>query len=392
MRRLVLAAVCLSGLAAAEAATFQDGLRLKKAEKFEEAARVFQSLVERRPEDADALEQLATMQAWLGRHDESIATWDRLVALHPRSDDYRLGLARVLYWRGQRVRALRELRHVIGGRPRDVDALTLAGDVHLADGDVKRAREYYRKAKALAPADAELDKKLARAVEPDRWRLDVGYTYDHYTNFRKHEYAAFGQVGYAISKDASVWLRQDRLKSFGFVDHVTGAGGAYRPARWLLLLPAAAISTEHHFRSEWQGDLGLELPVAPYVTPLLNYRYYRYPAGEVKMLVAGGRLDVTKWGNLEYRYGFSYNIDRSETGGYSLRANLTLGDEWFPYLGYAHGTENIPPQASAKVTYYSAGLVWSFHRSWGARFDYSYEDRPAFYQHHSEGLALSCKF
>ena len=110
----------VSALAAAQrggGADFQKGIELKNAGKHADAAREFQELVRRNPRDADSLEQLATLQGWLGRYPDSIATWGAALALSPRNSDYRTGLARVLYWHGETARALKELDRVLADHP-----------------------------------------------------------------------------------------------------------------------------------------------------------------------------------------------------------------------------------------------------------------------------------
>src|SRR5690349_19434787 len=91
--------LCLMLSAAAFAADFQRGMELKNAGKHNQAAQVFEEIVRANPNDADALEQLATLQGWLGKYSESVQTWLRALTLHPGNTDYQLGLSRVLYWR-----------------------------------------------------------------------------------------------------------------------------------------------------------------------------------------------------------------------------------------------------------------------------------------------------
>ena len=150
---------------AGTAATLPEGLALKKQGKHAEAAKVFEALVKKNPKDVESLEQLATLQGWLNRYDESIATWKRALALKPKNRDYRVGLARVLYWKHEFKDSLRELDAVLEAKEDDLEALILEGDVYLADGKAAAARKSYRSAQELAPDDAELAKKAARAVD-----------------------------------------------------------------------------------------------------------------------------------------------------------------------------------------------------------------------------------
>jgi len=80
---------------------FELGLELKRAEKFAEAAKIFSSIVEQDPKNTDALQQLATLQSWLGLYDKAISTWKQAITLHPNNIEYHVGLARVLSWKGE---------------------------------------------------------------------------------------------------------------------------------------------------------------------------------------------------------------------------------------------------------------------------------------------------
>lgn len=149
------------------ASRFEEALKLKKAGKHAAAASAFQAIAAGEPKNVDALEQLATLQGWLGKHDESLATWRRALSLAPDNSDLRLGLARVLYWKGERKESLDELATVLEDQPDSVEAWTLDGDVLMADGRPAEARKAYKRAKTLAPNDRDLDKKLA-GTEPPR--------------------------------------------------------------------------------------------------------------------------------------------------------------------------------------------------------------------------------
>jgi cytochrome c-type biogenesis protein CcmH/NrfG len=147
------------------ASRFGDAVRLKKAGKHAAAAAAFQAIVDSEPKNVDALEQLATLQGWLAKHDEALMTWRKALSLAPENSDLRLGLARVLYWKGETKSSLKELAAVLVSQPESAEAWTLNGDVLLADGRPGEARKAYKKAKSLAPKDGEIDKKLAR-TEP----------------------------------------------------------------------------------------------------------------------------------------------------------------------------------------------------------------------------------
>lgn len=390
--RAALAALAvLVSAAAAQSDAFRAGLALKKAGKFKEAAAEFRRAVDAAPDDAAAVEQLATVQGWSGAYDAAVASWRRALVLRPKNVDDTLGLARVLYWKGEHEASLDALADVLALEPRSVEALVLRGDVLAAAGRADQARASYLAARELAPNDESVAKRLARAVEPTHWRLDVGYTGDKFTRQRAHEYEAFGQLGYEFVPGTNLWARHDVLHNFDQTDHTTQIGGAARVSRYLLLLPSVGGTPRPHFRPVRQADGGVELQPCSYFAALFDYRYFRYPDGDVRMLIPGVRVQPFPLFALEYRYALSRNADLSKTSGYSVRADFYLGDEWAPYVAYAHGLEDLPPLASAKVSYYSGGVAWNAARNWGVRLDYANEDRAGFYKRRSLGAAVTLK-
>lgn len=158
------ALLALGAAHAGSTAKFEKALKLKKEGKHAPAAEAFAAIVSAEPKNVGALEQLATLQGWLGKHDAALATWRKALKLAPDNSDLRLGLARVLYWKGDRKQALSELADVLDAQPESVEAWTLQGDIQLAADQVAAARKAYLKAKDLSPDDAELDKKLERTA------------------------------------------------------------------------------------------------------------------------------------------------------------------------------------------------------------------------------------
>ena len=158
---LILTLASAAGPDASHSA-FQKGLKLKKGGKFAAAAKIFERLAEKDPEDAASLEQLATLQGWLKRYDEAIGTWQKALRLEPKSPDFHLGLSRVLYWREDLKGAASEALAATKLDPKRADAWLFYGDVLLAQNQGADARKAYETARALAPDDPEPAQKLAR--------------------------------------------------------------------------------------------------------------------------------------------------------------------------------------------------------------------------------------
>lgn len=377
---------------AAHAASYDDGLRYKREQKLEQAAAAFTDVVSRDPGNLLALEQLAIVQGWLNRYDASVASWRKAIALAPKKPDYHVGLARVLYWKKDRAEALRELEIALKLAPRDADALILKGDVLMADGRPSEARAAYVQAQTLRGGDDEaLERKIAGAVAPKSWRLDAGYIADSYDAVRNNENSSYLQLGYALSPATTIYARLDRYFSFEAVDGGVSIGGYFLTAPWLLL--NAEIGTTPgtvDFRSDETATLNAEILLDGPVQPLLGVRFLRYEQGDVTTVTPGLRLLFAP-ATLELRYGYSNNTDDSKTGVVQARLSFDL-DRYAPYLAYASGEEALPPLAKADITVLGAGCVFNLSPSWGARLDYSREDRKDTYIHDAVGVGLTYKF
>lgn len=386
------AAALLLAAAHAQAASYEEGLRLKQQQQLASAATVFAEVAAREPANALAREQLAVVLGWQNRFDESIAAWQQAIALEPTKADYRIGLARVQYWKGQRSAALANLDAALKLAPQSAEAHKLKGDVLLADAQPAAARAAYATAQQLDPRDAELPGRIARAVSPRLWRLDAGFTYDDYDNFRGAENSRFVQLGRRVGTRGDVlYARYDGYDNFGSIDQGLTLGSYWLPHRQLLLnLEAGRTFGTANFRPETQFQVNAEWLAEAVLQPLLGFRYFDYDNGSVTTITPGVRAQF-EGSIVELRYGFTENIDGSNTGVFAAR--LTLPREGYaPYFAFTTGSESLPPQAKADITILGGGVVWDLSPVWGLRVDYSYEDRKNIYKHHALGGGLTYRF
>ncbi|MES2884838.1 MAG: YaiO family outer membrane beta-barrel protein [Pseudomonadota bacterium] len=377
---------------AAVAASYEDGLKFKSQQQLASAASVFAEVAAREPRNVLAREQLAIVLSWQSRFDESIAAWQQAIALAPQKPDYHLGLARVLYWKGEHAGALQAIGTSLRLQADNADALKLKGDVLLAQQKPVEARTAYLEAQQLSPGDTELATRIDRAVAPRLWRLDAGFTYDHYDNARKSENSRFVQLGRRVGQGGDVlYARYDGYDNFGSIDNGITLGTYWLPHPKLLLnLEAGRTLGTADFRPETQFQINGELLLDGPLQPLLGYRYFNYDNGTVTTITPGLRLSFTG-AVVEARYGITDNIDGSSTGVFSAR--LGFAEEGYsPYLAFTTGSEALPPQAKADITIFGGGIVFDLGPTWGARVDYSYEDRKGIYKHHAVGAGLTYRF
>lgn len=404
MKKWVLSLLLSSGVAFASQASLEEGLRLKNAKRLPEATAVFKQLVTADPADVAALEQLAVVESWQNHYDASIAAWRRVLGIEPQRAGAQVGLARVLYWKGERKEALQ----LLDAQSNDYDTQVLRGDVSMADGRPGEARAAYQKAQGLGHADdGDLRRKIAGAVEPSRWRMDLGGVGDHFNNVRGNESASYAQLGYTMSQTAGVYLHYDWMKEFKVTDQGLTAGGYWRALPHLLLTAEAGATIDTaEFRPDSMVTVGAEWLDSQTVQPLLGFRYMRYDLdanlalpglavaskGSVTTVTPGLRFIAPSFGNVEVRYGYTHNLDGSHTGVEQVRLNFNPIQRLTPYFAAAHGKEALPPQPAATITVVSAGGVYDYSANLSARLDLAYEHRPDFYDHETVALGVSYKF
>jgi len=404
MRYFGFALLLIANAIWAAPATFEEGLRLKNAQQLQQSAMVFKQVVAADPGNVAALEQLAIVYSWMNQYDESIAVWNRVIQLDGNRAGVRVSLARVLFWKRDREQSLTILNAELQRHPKDADALALRGDVLLAEEQFRAARQSYQQALQAGGSSSELEKKIANALEPPKWRIDAGYSSDHYSNERGTESGQYAQVGYSITAHDGVYFHYDHLKEFGVTDNSYWLGLYGLIGSSLSLTGEFSITPNAYFRPSTLFNVNAELVQSTTWQPLLGIRYMHYdtkpipntPAvggqGNVTTVTPGLRYIINTVGNVEVRYGLTHNIDGSNTGVAQGRFNIDPVGAFTPYIAIAHGKEALPPQPAATFTVVSAGGVYQFSSRWSGRLDVAYEDRKDFYNHSTVALGASAKF
>ncbi len=392
MIRLQVPMALVLALAAgsARAASFEEGLALKKQEKLAEAEAVFAAIVREQPQDSKALEQWATLLGWLGRFDDSIAAWRRALEQKPDEADYVMGLSRVQYWKGELAPARAGLETLVKDRPQNADALALLGDVCLAQHDYGCARERYLGAQALAPS-AALEKKLADSAGPPAGRLDTGGQLDSYNTDRNVEGSFFVQGSWQAMDSLVLTGGYEQLRQFGFVDHRVNVGAYVHPSEGLLLNAKVAISPTADSIAPWEASGGAELQVYGPVTALANVRHLAFTDNGVTIFGGGARVDVGAVSIMAQGGVVVSTVNSLQAFGL-VRVEYALGEDWHIYGGFARGGQAqllLPPAIATDVT---AGVLWQVDRAWGVRVDYTYESYGDTYVRNSVGSALTFKF
>jgi YaiO family outer membrane protein len=392
-------AILLAALAPAlAAATQEDGLALKRAGDFPAALAVFAGLVAANPRDVDALEQLATLRGWTGDHAGALQAWDQALALAPQYHGLRIGRARVLYWMGRHDEALAEVERAIAALPADADARELAGDIHRARHEPRRAKERYLEAAALAPGSGAAD-KAAKVRIPARWRLDAGGMLDDYRPAngqvvqRDEEQSAYLQLGRRLGETLGIGGGADYAHQFGLVDWRFDLEGWWTATPDLTLSARAAVTPEADFLPEREGALGGEWRASAWLVPLATVRLSDYAAERVVLLIPGLRLAPTGLPfTVEARWFHAMSDVARDTDAALLRVDATLGDGVRAWALGSYGRENQPPVGVAVTSSVAGGLAVDLDAAWTANFTLLWERREDVHRRMSVGYGITTRF
>ncbi len=134
-------------------------VELHRAGRLEEAARLYQSILAREPNNANALAMLGTVRSQQGQHEQAIALLERAIAIDPRHAAARNNLAGVLSLLG-RHREEASQRAALAQMQPSADAYVAWGTA-IGKVDVKEAAEIFRKVLALDASHAAANANLA---------------------------------------------------------------------------------------------------------------------------------------------------------------------------------------------------------------------------------------
>ncbi len=115
------------------------------------ALEVQRQLVQQRPDDPGAFNDLGNLLQMAGRPEEAEEAYQRALELDPERVSARFNLGLLLQQRGERRKALRQYRAVLDQQPRHAWAHFQVGALLEADGNDARAIESYARAFRLDP-------------------------------------------------------------------------------------------------------------------------------------------------------------------------------------------------------------------------------------------------
>ena len=159
-------------LAAALAALFffqtadfsAEGVKALEAQKYEEAAVLFQKAVDADPEDFAAYFHLALAKTFLDRDAEAVAAYQKTLELKPGLYQAQLNLGMVLLRQKRAEEAIPHLEGAVQQKTSEYRPNYYLAEALLATGDTAKAETHYRAALAADPKSAAAALGLGRSL------------------------------------------------------------------------------------------------------------------------------------------------------------------------------------------------------------------------------------
>jgi tetratricopeptide (TPR) repeat protein len=150
------------------------------AREFERALALTDTRLQEAPGDEDARFWRARLLTWLDRWPDAEREYQRLVQLSPDNSDYLIGLATVRLGQHQPTDALVWLERAGVRDGRRPDLFVARGRALRSLGRLDEARKAFQTALALAPGDEAALAGVASVRREPRHRLSLGADLDHY--------------------------------------------------------------------------------------------------------------------------------------------------------------------------------------------------------------------
>lgn len=148
----------------------RDTLMLKAREtswkgNYDEAAAIYQQLINENSKDIEALIGLATVRSWQKKYQEASTIYKKVGEIRPDLPDGEIGLLRLRAWQGEHALAEEGLKALLSKYPERFDILFLLGQVTAWQGKFEVSVDYFKKLLVIYPDNMEAVKGLANTYK-----------------------------------------------------------------------------------------------------------------------------------------------------------------------------------------------------------------------------------
>jgi tetratricopeptide (TPR) repeat protein len=140
------------------------------ANKLADAAATYRTYLQRKPDDQGVRLNLARALSWSGKLDEAADVYQQILQAEPENWDALLGLGLVWGWQGQHEQALQTLDKVLRAQPDNRDALLAKAEILYWMGSTKEALAMLEKMQQQFPQDRDVDRIMNSVRQAERQR------------------------------------------------------------------------------------------------------------------------------------------------------------------------------------------------------------------------------
>ena len=182
----------------------QSALQHHQAGRLEQAAQLYQQILQRQPEHADATHLSGVLAYQRRQYAQAVALISHAISVHPERAVYHLNLANALQAQGKGDAAKESYLNAIALDPDLYEAHFNLGNARLASGAVDAAIESYRRAALIRVDLPELHNNLGNALLAQH-RLDEAIASFNQALQRKPDYAeAYNNLGNALQEQGAL--------------------------------------------------------------------------------------------------------------------------------------------------------------------------------------------
>lgn len=151
---LVLAFLPATMMASERGKLFAQAREMVEIRDFEGALQVYEEILDRYPDDVEALVGKGKVLSFMGRFDEARSSFREALSVDPENLEASLGIADTWAWQNRYGRALSILRGLERKHPESKEVLIRLARYSLRAGEREEARYYARKTLDLYPGDS----------------------------------------------------------------------------------------------------------------------------------------------------------------------------------------------------------------------------------------------
>ena len=348
------------------------------------------------PGDVEVALGMARVASWQGRYDEAIRVYEGVLKSHPEAVEAYLALASVWSWKGDNDKAIENARAYVGHCPDDPEGYVILGRMHKRKQEYQKSREYYGQALDLDPANEEALKGMEKPPQPNRFRLDTGYS--HTAINRRSDWNNENlQLSYEPDPMTTLVGRVTRNERNRNVDIFYGAE-IYRDLTEKLNLHLGYGFTPNSDFSPKTAILSEISYTLPYASSIVfGYGRLNFPDGSVDTVTAELYYYFGDEAYISAKYYRTFHFSGEDTNSYVVRANYDLTDSIILRGGIARGAEasDILSTGAADVIdidSYFGGVVLRLFEDSGISLDYAFEDRDTGFEHHTVSAGYYIEF